>query len=137
MSDESKPRIRIAAIIIEDGKILLVKGRGYEYIWTPGGKLEEGETDEECLKRELKEEIGVDLIEAKFFREYPGFSFFNPAKKMDQRVYLIKIKGDIKPDMEIENFLWFSKEDFYNKKYPILETHEGIFLADLIKERIW
>ena len=67
----------IAAIIIEDEKLLLVKGKGYEYIWTPGGKLETEETDVECLKRELKEEIGVDLVEAKFFKEYPGFSFFN------------------------------------------------------------
>ena len=54
MSLESKPKTRIAGIIIKDGKLLLVKGKGYEELWTPGGKIDENETDEECLKRELK-----------------------------------------------------------------------------------
>ena len=70
MKNESSLKIRIAGIIIKENKLLLLKGRGHKHLWTPGGKLEKGETDKECLKRELKEEIGVDLIEAKFFKEY-------------------------------------------------------------------
>jgi len=137
MEDNSKPIIRIAGIVIENDKILLVKGRGYDYFWTPGGKLKDGESHEEALKREIKEEIGADMIEAKFYKEYDGFSFFKPEQKLNQMVYIAKIKGDIKPDMEIEDFIWFSKEDFANKKYPILPTHEGKIFVDLIKENIW
>ena len=137
MESEQKPGLRIAGIIIKDGKILLVKGRGFEHLWTPGGKVDGDETDEECLRRELKEEIGVDLIEAKFFKEYDGVSFYTPVQKLKQRIYLVKVSGEIKPDMEIEDFVWLSKEDFYNKKYKQLPFHEQEILPDLIKEKIW
>lgn len=73
-----KSKVRIAGIIIQDGKLLMLRGKGFKELWTPGGHLEIGESEEECLKRELKEEIGVDLVELKFFREYPGMSFYHP-----------------------------------------------------------
>jgi len=137
MENELKSKTRIAGIIIKDGKLLLLKGKGHDHLWTPGGKLEEGETHEECLKREFKEEIGVDLIEAKFFKEYNGFSFYNPTRKLNQIVYITKVEGNIKPDMEIEDFVWLSKEDFFNKKYKQLPTHEQKIIPDLIEAKIW
>lgn len=50
-----KIRNRVVAIILKANKVLLVKGKGWPELWTPGGKIEEGETEEETLKRELKE----------------------------------------------------------------------------------
>lgn len=58
---------QIAAAIIEhDGKILIAK-RGkkdsLENKWEfPGGKVEPGETLEQCLKRELFEELGIEVV---------------------------------------------------------------------------
>ncbi len=53
-----------AAVIKKDGKILIAKrrigdrhGGRWEF---PGGKIDVGETPEECLKRELKEELGIE-----------------------------------------------------------------------------
>jgi len=79
-------RTRITGIVIQDGKILMLKGKGYKKLWTPGGKIEEGESDKDCLKRELKEEIGVNLIDSRLFGEYPGMSFYNPELVYNQRV---------------------------------------------------
>jgi len=79
-------RTRITGIVIQDGKILMLKGKGYKELWTPGGKIEEGESDKDCLKRELKEEIGVNLIDSRLFGEYPRMSFYNPELVYNQRV---------------------------------------------------
>ena len=53
-----------AAVIEKDGKILIAKrrrgdlhGGRWEF---PGGKIDFGETPEQCLKRELKEELGIE-----------------------------------------------------------------------------
>jgi 8-oxo-dGTP diphosphatase len=132
-----KPKTRIAGIIVQDGKILMLKGKGYKELWTPGGKLEEGESDENCLKRELKEEIGVNLISLRFFGEYSGEHFYNPNLISNNRVYLVTIDGGVKPDAEIESFVWFSKEDFETKKYPMITITEEQIIPDLIKAEIW
>jgi ADP-ribose pyrophosphatase YjhB (NUDIX family) len=55
-------RIRAAAIIVENGRILLEKHAkdGREYWVLPGGGVDPGETLSEGLRRELREEIGVE-----------------------------------------------------------------------------
>lgn len=87
---------RIAGIIIKDGKMLMLLGRGHKELWTPGGKIEPGESDQECLKRELKEEIGVNLLSCKFFKEYSNKSFYHPERMTIDRVYIAEIEGEIK-----------------------------------------
>ena len=57
-----KERSRSVAIIVRDGKILMERvvyfGRGFHTV--PGGGIEEGETPEQAVIRELKEECGLD-----------------------------------------------------------------------------
>jgi len=63
-------QIVIAAILEKDGRILIAqrkKGDRQEYKWEfPGGKLEPGETPEECLRRELFEEFGIEARVGEF-----------------------------------------------------------------------
>lgn len=62
-----KMRHRAGGILVEDGKVLLVHrikekdGIIDEYYVVPGGGIEEGETLEDATKRELKEEVGIDV----------------------------------------------------------------------------
>jgi len=53
-----------AAVIYNDGKVLLTRrapGEKHAGWWEfPGGKIEDGETPEHCLQRELMEELGID-----------------------------------------------------------------------------
>jgi 8-oxo-dGTP diphosphatase len=59
-----------AAVIEKDGKILIAKRKQKDPLggkWEfPGGKLESGETPEACLKRELREELGIETRVGEF-----------------------------------------------------------------------
>lgn len=69
-----------AAIIMKNNKIFVTQ-RGYgefkDWWEFPGGKIEEGETPEECLKREIKEELEADINIDKYLctveYDYPNF----------------------------------------------------------------
>jgi len=56
-------KLRVACLLIEDGKILLARHkRGEKEYWTlPGGGLEKGERIGDCLKREIWEESGLEI----------------------------------------------------------------------------
>lgn len=62
-----------AAILLQSDKILITrraKGRHLAGYWEfPGGKLEYGETEEECLVREIKEELDICIKVNAFFME--------------------------------------------------------------------
>lgn len=62
----SKKEIRVAAAIIRQGDKILIterpEGTHLEGLWEfPGGKVEDGETIEECIIREIEEELGVEI----------------------------------------------------------------------------
>jgi len=68
-----------AGLIWKEGKLLIAtrpKGTHLEGFWEfPGGKQEEGENLQECLQREIKEELGVEVRVDELFltvdHEYP------------------------------------------------------------------
>ncbi len=62
-----------AAILFKDDKLLIAQRKSEDKLpnkWEfPGGKVENEETPEECLKREIKEEFGIDVSVGEFFGE--------------------------------------------------------------------
>ncbi|MDO8436043.1 MAG: NUDIX domain-containing protein [bacterium] len=63
-------------ILIANNGMILLQYRDKDNRWNQdswsefGGQIEEGETPEETVKRELKEELGVELVDLKFFKKY-------------------------------------------------------------------
>ena len=74
-------RIEVVAGIIKDGSKIFATQRGYGEFkdgWEfPGGKMEPGETPQEALARELKEELAIDVSVGDFLctvdYDYPTF----------------------------------------------------------------
>ncbi len=58
---EDKPTIRVAGLLVHEGRILMVEqARGEERYWLlPGGGVQFGETLSDALRRELQEELGL------------------------------------------------------------------------------
>jgi len=87
--------IRPAAIIIKDNKLLVVKTRrhGEEYYLLPGGGIEYGETIEEALKREVREETGfiVKILKPIYINEYIHRD--NWSKRVVNIFFITKILG--------------------------------------------
>lgn len=101
----------VAAIIQKENKILATK-RGYgEFInmWEfPGGKIELGETKEQALVREIKEELNIEISVDKFALDieyqYPNFYLFMSC-------FMCSIKEDSIELLEHNDGKWITKEE--------------------------
>jgi len=118
-----------AGIIAKDGKILIAKrksgkcvGANWEF---PGGKLERGEKLEECLKRELKEELDIEVEVI----DYVGTSRFACGdNKIILVAYLVKyLSGEIKL-VDHEEYKWIYPYELQNYKL----TLPDIPIAELV-----
>lgn len=101
----------VAAIIQKENKILATK-RGYgEFInmWEfPGGKIEPGETKEQALVREIKEELNIEISVDKFALDieyqYPNFYLFMSC-------FMCSIKDGSIELLEHNDGKWITKEE--------------------------
>ena len=120
----------VAAIIQKDNKIFITQ-RGYGEFkdkWEfPGGKIEQGETKEAALKREIKEELNAD-IEIKEFVDtvnYDYISFF-----LTMHSYLCTLKSASLELLEAEDAKFIDISELSN--YDFLPA-DKIVIEDLKK----
>ena len=94
-------RIRVtAAVIRREGAVLLARrseNQSRPLLWEfPGGKVEPGESDRECLVRELEEELGVAASVGELMGVY---SHLYPDIHIDLAVYEVElVQGDPQPN---------------------------------------
>ena len=121
----------VAAIIKKDNQFLVVQRNRKKHLglkWEfPGGKVQESETFEEALLREIKEELNITInIHEKIAEE----------KYKDDKIdivlyyYLCSLKNGMMKLNEHENFAWVEKKDF--NKYDFAEGDSNILFFTLI-----
>jgi 8-oxo-dGTP pyrophosphatase MutT (NUDIX family) len=59
--DDREPLRVVAWVCVENNAVLSARSRGQSLFYAPGGKLEPGEDDHVALRREIREELGVEL----------------------------------------------------------------------------
>ncbi len=105
------------AIITRNGKILVlrksrddpVSGNRWEF---PGGRIELGETPEQCLLREVKEETGLEIEIIKPIKAWTFFPFTNNETQLVGVTFLCRhISGEVKLTEEHTEFKWLSPEE--------------------------
>ncbi len=67
------------AIVVTEGNVLLLNTTHTGTYSLPGGGIEIGETIEEALKREVREETGLEIEIIEFFRFEEQFFYYDPA----------------------------------------------------------
>jgi 8-oxo-dGTP pyrophosphatase MutT (NUDIX family) len=92
---------------VRDGRLLAVRTRGRDRFYLPGGKPEPGETDEEALVREVREELGLELRDLR-----PAFTIDAPAHglveetRLTMRCFHADPAGEPVPGREIDEMAW-------------------------------
>lgn len=104
----------------------------------PGGRIENGENDIECLIREIKEELDVitDETSLEFINEYIDVAAGDETKDVSIKLYKGKIIGEPKPSAEIIKFHRLSKEDLFHVRLsPIIKNKilPDLIIKDILK----
>lgn len=91
--------IRIKGLIINNGNLLIANANSLFQF--PGGHLEENETFEECLKREVLEETGINIESKEIGKPFFKVSYFVKRDKGNRKsdVYYYIIKTNKEPNI--------------------------------------
>jgi 8-oxo-dGTP diphosphatase len=124
---------KIAAMIVKDNSIFMVRKKGKD-IWTSlGGKPEGDETEEEALLREIKEEIHCNAVIIRKIGDFEAKAVFDDAI-VKLSTYLVELEGEIMlDDPELEECGFITK-DYKNSNIKLPPSIEEQIIPFCIKE---
>lgn len=137
MSEQTYPLSTVGALIVSsDGEILLVQSEKWPGLYSiPGGKIELGESCEEAVIREVKEETALDVVETRYALTQE--SVFNSQfwKKMHfvMHEYICFLgahanKKGVQLNEEATSYIWVTPEKaltlpLNRETYPLIEWY--------------
>jgi mutator protein MutT len=112
-----------AALIFRDGKLLITQRHADAHLgglWEfPGGKREGGETFEECLVREIREELGADISVGELFEK---IHHDYPEKSVHLKFFVCKIISGEPQPLDCAAVKWIGKDGLDTHKFPAADA---------------
>jgi 8-oxo-dGTP diphosphatase len=116
---KSLPIVVAAAIIQQEEKFLLTRRKPESDLgglWEfPGGKKESGETLEGCLRREVKEELGVEISELQLFH---SLRHQYPEKEVELHFFTCSIIQGHPQALDCAEIAWVHKHELISYEFP-------------------
>ena len=118
------PKLATTAIILHGEKILVAK-RQKDDLWEfPGGKIDPGETPQECIIREIKEELDIST---EILKEYECIKGTYRGIEMELYGFLVRwLGGDIKLNVH-QDYQWIGFSELGD--YDMVEEDLVLFEA--------
>jgi mutator protein MutT len=124
----SKPKIKNcievgAALVFQHGKLLIAQRHAKSHLgglWEfPGGKREQDETFEQCLARELREELGIEVEVGELFEE---IAHAYAEKTVHLKFFICQlISGKPRP-LDCAAFKWVAKTELADFEFPAADA---------------
>lgn len=105
---------KLSWICTKDRKMLFVRTKFNDSFYTPGGKRESGETDEQALMREVKEELSVALVPEtiRYMATFKAQAHGKPEGVLVQlKCYFADFMGTLIPASEIVEIAWLTSHE--------------------------
>ena len=123
-----------AALIFRDGKLLITRRHAKSHLgglWEfPGGKREVGESFEQCLVREIREELRVEISVGELFEEV---THAYPEKSVHLKFFTCKLLSGAPQPLGCAAFKWVNKTKLADFNFPAADAQLLEKLSRLVK----
>jgi mutator protein MutT len=123
-----------AALIFRSGKLLITRRHSNAHLgglWEfPGGKREPDETFEQCLVREIREELGVEISAGKLFE---SVTHAYPEKTVRLNFFVCRLERGEPQMLGCAAFKWIRAAELDHYQFPATDTK----LLEKIKKSRW
>jgi 8-oxo-dGTP pyrophosphatase MutT (NUDIX family) len=130
---------KVGLLVTRNNSFLVCRKNNYtSKLIMPGGQIDPGETVEECLLREIQEELGeaVTLDNVKFFGTYLDRAASDDPtlnKTVEIKLYQAEMRGVPVPSSEVIELIWFGKE---NNQEDLSAIIKNKILPDLLERQV-
>jgi mutator protein MutT len=112
-----------AALIFRDGKLIITQRHAHAHLgglWEfPGGKREAGETFEQCLVREIREELGVEIAVGELYEE---IAHDYPEKSVHLKFFRCKLLAGEPQPLDCAAVKWIEKSQLAAHEFPAADA---------------